>query len=625
MAERVVAPYGTWPSAVTADSVAGGSVGLSDVQVDGAAIHWLESRPLEGGRSVLMRRDAGGAITELTPAPLDVANRVHEYGGGAYHVRDGRVVLSHKADGSVWVMDIGLPRRVAGVPGCRYADFRIDGTGRFAVCVREDHRDTSTEPRASIVRLDLAGETGAGAGEVLVEGPAFLSSPRLSPDGRSLAWIAWDHPDMPWDASRLYVAPIDGAGEPILLAGAERESLVQPEWSPDGVLHVCSDRSGWWNLYRAEPAGLVAVCPMDAEVGGPQWRFGQRSYRFAADGTVLAARVANGVVEAVRLAGGTAEPMGFGPVADAPAVLPGGGVVVLATPVDAPPAIRLIGVTTVDVREAGAATLAPEDVSVGRPFAFPTADGGTGHAFHYAPASRTHAGPPGEAPPLIVISHGGPTGMSTATFSPKVQWWTSRGWAVLDVNYGGSTGFGRPYRQRLDGQWGVVDVADCVAAARHLAAIGGADPARMVIRGGSAGGFTTLAALAFSDVFRAGASHYGVADLQLLADDTHKFESRYLDRLVGPLPEAEALYRERSPLFHAHRISCPVIFFQGLDDKVVPPGQARAMVAAMRARGLEAPLHEFPGEAHGFRRAATVRTVLEEEAAFYSRVLGLGA
>lgn len=626
---RVTAPFGRWESPVTADLVAGQTIGLGALQADGDTLFWLEARPAEAGRSVLVRRMPDGGIADLTPPPFNVASRVHEYGGGAYTVRDGRVAFSDKHDDAVWLIEDGAePRRIAAVPGCRYADFRFDPSGRHLYCVREDARDPAREAIAAIVAFDLrdAAAPEANAGRVLVSGPDFLSSPRPSPDGTRLAWIAWDHPDMPWDATRLYEASLrDGRIDaPRLVAGGARESIVQPDWSPDGVLHACSDRDGWWNLYRAQPDGLEAVCPMRSEIGLPHWVFGQRSYGFAPDGTVVAARIDEGRTEPVAIRAGRPEVLPYGLVADALLILPQ-GVAFLATPPDAPPELRLVrpGGEAQTLRRAGPATLAAGDVSVAETIRFPTDDGHLGHAFLYAPASSRFAGPEDERPPLIVISHGGPTGMSGPGFSPRVQWWTSRGYAVLDVNYGGSTGFGREYRARLDGRWGVVDVADCVAAARHVIAAGRVDGARTAIRGGSAGGFTTLAALTGSDLFRAGASHYGVADLMLLAGDTHKFESRYLDRLVGPLPESEALYRRRSPIEAVDRLSCPVIFFQGLDDKVVPPNQARAMAAAMAARGLYAPLHEFEGEGHGFRRAETVRRVLDLETAFYERVFEL--
>ena len=654
---KTIAPFGTWASPVTVEQVAGQTVGLSGLSADGDALAWLELRPAERGRTVLMARSAGGVVEELTPAPFDVASRVHEYGGGAYAMQGGRVVFSDKADGAVWLIEPGqAPRPVSRTAGCRFADFAfLPGSGgRWVACVREDHRGRqANDPEAALVALDLAvgGDAGAQDGVVLVRGADFLSSPRPSLDGARLAWIEWDHPDMPWDAARLCVAALetgpDGVprvGEAVRPLGGGREAAVQPAWSPEGVLHVCSDRSGWWNLYRVgangvEGAGGVEpVCPMAAEIGGPHWVFGQASYsyRFLGDGGIVASVVSDGSARPVRIVAGGAEPLAVDAGAGGGTAGGGGGGVRVGAcpwPVagrwawlraerDQPSAVMLGGEV---VRASGAPALEPGDVSLAESVTFPVEDrvgGGLAHALFYPPANARFAGAEGELPPLIVVSHGGPTSMSTDAFSIRVQWWTTRGFAVADVNYGGSTGYGRAYRQRLDGQWGVVDVADCVAAARHLAASGRVDGARMAIRGGSAGGFTTLAALVGSDVFRAGASHYGVADLRLLAGDTHKFESRYLDGLIGRLPADGAVYDARSPLSHVERLACPVIFFQGLDDKVVPPNQARAMVGAMRARGVAAALYEFEGEAHGFRRAETIRRVLELELDFYGQVFG---
>ncbi len=657
---KTIAPFGTWASPVTVEQVAGQTVGLSGLSADGDALAWLELRPAERGRTVLVARSAMGVVEELTPSPFDVASRVHEYGGGAYAMQGGRVVFSDKADGAVWLIEPGqAPRPVGRAAGCRFADFAfLPGSGgRWVACVREDHRGrAANDPEAALVALDLAAGVDAGAqareaqdGVVLVRGADFLSSPRPSPDGARLAWIEWDHPDMPWDAARLCVAALetgpDGVprvGEAARPLGGGREAAVQPAWSPDGVLHVCSDRSGWWNLYRVGAGEMEGtgeaepVCPMAAEIGGPHWVFGQASYRFLGDGGIVASMVSQGSARPVRIVGGRAEPLAVDASAGGgTACGDGGGVRVGACPWsvagrwawlraerDRPSAVMLGGEV---VRASGAPALEPGDVSLAEPVTFAVEDqagGGVAHALFYPPANARFAGAGGELPPLIVVSHGGPTSMSTDAFSIRVQWWTTRGFAVADVNYGGSTGYGRAYRQRLDGQWGVVDVADCVAAARHLAASGRVDGARMAIRGGSAGGFTTLAALVGSDVFRAGASHYGVADLRLLAGDTHKFESRYLDGLIGRLPEDGAVYDARSPLGHVELLTCPVIFFQGLEDKVVPPNQARAMVGAMRARGVAAALYEFEGEAHGFRRAETIRRVLELELDFYGQVFG---
>ncbi len=645
---KTIAPFGTWESPVTVEQVAGQTVGLGSLVVDGDALLWLELRPAERGRTVLVRRGAVGAVVDLTPAPFDVASRVHEYGGGAFVAQGGRVVFSHKADGSVWVIEPGgAPRAVSRVAGCRFADFSLLPGGRWAACVREDHRGDG-EAEAALVALDLGAgvEAEAQEGVVLVRGADFLSSPRPSPDGTRLAWIEWDHPDMPWDAARLCVAPLElGAGtgaagdvprvgEAVRPLGDGREAAVQPGWSPDGVLHACSDRSGWWNLYRAGPGGVEAVCPMAAEVGAPHWVFGQASYRFVGEDApggagpagwgIVASVISEGSARPARIVDGRAEPLdvrgdaGGARVGGCPWPVAGRWAWMRAER-DRPSAVMLGGEV---VRASGAPALEAGDVSLAEAVTFPVEGGGVAHALFYPPANARFAGPEAERPPLIVVSHGGPTSMSTDAFSIRVQWWTSRGFAVADVNYGGSTGFGRAYRQRLDGQWGVVDVADCIAAARHLAASGRVDGARMAIRGGSAGGFTTLAALAGSDVFRAGASHYGVADLRLLAGDTHKFESRYLDGLIGRLPEDGAVYDARSPISHVERLSCPVIFFQGLDDKVVPPNQARAMAGAMRARGVAAALYEFAGEAHGFRQAGTIRRVLELELDFYGQVFG---
>ncbi|HXN89511.1 MAG TPA: prolyl oligopeptidase family serine peptidase [Methylocella sp.] len=409
-----------------------------------------------------------------------------------------------------------------------------------------------------------------------------------------------------------------------LAAGETQEAIVQPEWSADGTLYFCSDRTVWWNLYALRGTAIEALAPVEAEIGGPHWVFRQRYYDFLADGRIVAAIVRDGIRTAVLIAGGKIASLGIGQVQDCPRAL-GDGLAYIATPPAAPPSIairpKVDGGAPIVVRAAAPAVVPEETISIGEPVDFATR-GGTGHAFWYPPKNRDYKGPSGELPPLVVLSHGGPTSMTTNGFSLSIQWWTSRGFGVVDVNYGGSTGYGRAYRERLYGQWGVVDVEDCAAAANHLVERGLADAARLVIRGGSAGGFTTLAALTSLNLFKAGASFYGVGDLTLLAKDTHKFESRYLDRLIGPLPQARALYSERSPVNHVDRLACPVIFFQGEDDKTVPPNQAQTMVEAMAARGLPVAYYSFAGEGHGFRKAETLRRALELELDFYGRVFG---
>ena len=626
---KTVAPFGAWPSPVTTNLMTAAAISLGGLRVDGDALYWLEGRPSENGRTVLCRRAADGAIEDLTPAPINVGSRVHEYGGGAFGVEGGVIVYSERSDGSVWLIEQGAPPiRIATPEGCRYADFEFDAARRRVLAVREDHRGRPpTDPQAAIVALPL--DDGGPGETVLVKGPDFLSSPRISPDGRQLAWIAWDHPDMPWDHTRLYCAGLkaDGLLEAAeLAAGAAPEAIVQPAWSAQNILHFSSDRSGWWNLYAREGADDWPLCPIEAEVGGPHWVFRQHYYAFLPDGRIVACFVKDGVRRAALIAGGELTPLDIGQVADSPQPI-GAGLAYIATPPTAPPAIMIKPTLESEpllVRAAAPSALPPETISIGEPIEFPTSHG-AGHAFWYAPKNRDFEGPAGALPPLVVLSHGGPTSMTTNHFNLNVQWWTSRGIGVVDVNYGGSTGYGRPFRRLLDGRWGIVDVEDCRAAAEYLVARGLVDGARLAIRGGSAGGFTTLAALTTGATFKAGASLYGVADLKLLASDTHKFESRYLDRLIGPLPGAEALYAERSPINHVDRLACPAIFFQGADDKTVPPNQAETMVAAMKARALPVAYYLFAGEGHGFRKAETLRRVLELELDFYGRVFGFEA
>jgi dipeptidyl aminopeptidase/acylaminoacyl peptidase len=621
---KTIAPYGTWTSPVTTELMTGAAIGLSSIAVDGGALYWLESRPSESGRAALVRRTEDGAVADITPQPISVGSRVHEYGGGAYAVENGIIIYSERKDGSIWLMEGRSTRKIATPEGCRYADFEFDFPRRRVLAIREDYRDRPpTDPKATIVALPL----GDGSEQILFEGPDFLSSPRLSPDGKTLAFISWMHPDMPWDATLLHVAAIadDGSLGPSFIVGDEqRESIVQPRWSPAGVLHFSSDRSSWWNLYALQGTTITPILPVKAEIGGPHWVFGQRSYGFLPDQRIIVAIVEQGIRRAAIIADGKLTPLDLGQVHEAPVPL-GEGLAYIATPPTEPPTITIkpaLSSGGVKPIRAGAPSVLPnEAISIGEPIDFPTR-GVTGHAFWYVPKSADHAAPEGELPPLVVLSHGGPTSMVTNGFGLNVQWWTSRGFGVVDVNYGGSTGYGRPYRQMLDGQWGIVDVEDSIAAARFLIERGLVDANRIVIRGGSAGGFTTLASLTSSDVFKAGASLYGVADLKLLASDTHKFESRYLDRLIGPLPDATKLYDERSPIHHLDKLACPIIFFQGLEDKTVPPNQAETMVAAMDARRLPVSYYAFEGEGHGFRKAETLRRVLELELGFYGRVFG---
>ncbi len=623
-----VAPFGAWQSPISARQVAAGAVPLAEPRLDGEHIYWLEGRAAEGGRMVAVRAEAGRPNASLSTLPMNLRSRVHEYGGGAWTVARGTLYFSNFADQLVYAQDgEGPARPLTGNSTQRHADLTLDTKRQRLIAVREDHTCSDREPENSLVAIAI---DGSGRESVLAEGFDFYAAPRLSPDGSQLTWICWNHPLMPWIGTELWLADIadDGAlRNQRKIAGGAEESLCQPLWSPDGQLYVVSDRSNWWNLYRVDEGHLEPVCPMSSEFGRPQWVFGQAMYGFTGEREITAIHIENGVSKLLRidLAAGTAQPIPA-PFTDMDGLCAGPGFVVLLAGAPTMPA----QVVRIDVPSGAHASLArsvgdlPDPGYLSAPVSldFPSSGGRVAHAFHYPPANRDYRGPEGELPPLIVFSHGGPTSMSPGVLRLAYQYWTSRGFAVLDVNYGGSSGFGRRYREALNGNWGIVDVEDCVAAARHLAGLGLADPRRMAIRGGSAGGFTTLCALTFHDVFKVGACYYGVSDLQALDDDTHKFESRYTSHLVAPPPAGKALYEARSPIHHTDRLSCPMIFFQGLDDKVVPPSQSERMVEALKSRGIPVAYLAFEGEGHGFRKSETLRMTLEAELYFYAKVLG---
>jgi dipeptidyl aminopeptidase/acylaminoacyl peptidase len=623
------APYGTWTSPITAEAIAAGQVALAQPALDRGSAYWLEARPREAGRTVLVRKNPDGDREDVTPAPFNVRTRVHEYGGGAYAVRDGVIVATNFADQRLYRIDRGggtRPLTPESGGQLRYADMELDLARERVLAVREDHR-AGGEPVNTIVALALS---GGDEGRILIHGHDFFSSPRLSPDERRLAWLSWDHPNMPWDGTRLSTAEIaaDGSLSDVReIAGGEREAIVQPAWSPDNQLYFVSDRSDWWNLYRAADGGVAAVYPMSAEFAGPAWAFGMRWYGFLEAGTILACfsdggRWHLGIID---VAAGKLDRLSLPYTDVAGLMVEGGRAILRAGRPDGPAAIILLEPARGGVTELCTAGDLPAPSScLARPEAITFASEGeaVAHAFYYPPTNPEFRGLDDELPPLIVKSHGGPTGSASSELRLGTQFWTSRGFAVCDVDYGGSTGYGRAYRERLNGRWGEVDVLDCLAAARFLVAQRRADERRLAITGGSAGGYTTLCALTFHDLFRAGASHYGVSDLEALARETHKFESRYLDRLVGPWPDAAELYQARSPIHHVDRLSCPIIFFQGLEDSVVPPNQAELMVQALHRKGLPVAYLTFAGEQHGFRRAETIQTVLRAELAFYGRVFG---
>lgn len=638
-----VAPYGSWSSPIEAATVAraGRRLGSPVLAADGST-WWAEGRPTEGGRVVLMRRPGGGEPEAVTPDGVNVRTRVHEYGGGAWCVAAPDLVLFVDfGDQRLYRQRLGeAPVAISPEPppsgALHYADMRLTPDGGSVVCVRESHKEGEGEAVNEIVSLPL---DGSSEPRVLAGGRDFYSFPRISRDGAWLAWTCWDHPNMPWDGTELWVAPLQDSGEERLVAGGAEESVFQPEWGPEGLLYFASDRDGWWNLYRAagepgaelsgEEGALVQLTEEEADFAHPQWLFGGATYAFLESGAIACVRCARGEERLFLL-----QPEGWEP-ADLelpftsfgfPALSARGETVAFAAASpESETAVMLYDVEsggTEIVRSSSEEPVDPAYVSRPRPIEFPTGDGKTAYGFYYPPTNPEFEAPEGELPPLIVESHGGPTSHATPTLDREFLYWTSRGIGVVDVNYRGSSGYGREYRNKLRGTWGVVDTDDCVNAALHLTEQGQADGARLAIRGGSAGGYATLCALTFHDRFAAGASYYGVADVVALAHDTHKFESRYFDRLIGPYPECADLYRERSPIHHVERLRSPVILFQGLEDAVVPPNQAETMVAALKRNGVPHAYLPFEGEQHGFRRAETTIRCLEAELYFYGRIMG---
>ena len=629
MATPHVAPYGSWKSPITSDLIVAATIGLGSIMLDEPDIYWTELRPWEGGRNVIVRRTPDGRISDALPAPFNARTRVHEYGGGSCAVHDGTIYFSNYTDQRVYRLDPGsAPRPITPAEHLRYADVVIDRQRNRLICVREDHTVADREPVNTLVSFALDGENQVQ--HVLVSGSDFYSTPRLSPDGMHLAWLTWNHPNMPWDSTELWLGEVgaDGSLHHIRqIAGGSNESIFQPEWSPTNILHFVSDRTGWWNLYCWNGDSSIPLCPMEAEFGIPQWAFGMSTYTFASSNRIICSYIQQGICSLGSLDITTGELKQidtsyttiWSPVAAPGCVLFGGG-----SPTEAATLVQLdLATGKIEVlRRSSEIAIDSAHLSAPQPIEFPTEGGLTAHALFYPPCNPDYAAPEGELPPLLVKSHGGPTSATSSMLKLSIQFWTSRGIAVLDVNYGGSTGYGRAYRERLAGKWGIVDVDDCTNGATCLAQRGMVDGKRLIITGGSAGGYTTLCAITFRDVFKAAASYFGVSDVEALAKDTHKFESRYLDKLLGPYPERRDIYQARSPIHFTERISCPVIFFQGLEDRVVPPSQTELMVEALREKGLPVAYLPFEGEQHGFRRAENIKRSLDAELYFYSRIFG---
>jgi dienelactone hydrolase len=625
-----LAPFGSWKSPITAEAIVADSIGLSSIVLDGTDIYWLESRPQQAGRSVIVRRTANGQSEDVTPSGYNVRNRVHEYGGAAYTVVDGCVYFSNNTDNCLYIQDLRSSqpqqlRQLTHDKNKRYADLTIDPRNQRLICVQEEHDSTEFEPLNTLVSISL---TQPDDVRILVGGCDFYAAPRLSPDGTKLVWLSWNHPNLPWDGTNLQMATVSNGylSAPIPIAGGANETIFQPQWRSDDTLFFVSDRTGWGNLYCWHDGNVTAVYPLDAEFGLPQWIFGMSTYAFVGN-RIVCTYTQQGIWQMglINTISGHFTKLNV-PYTDIANICATGNLVVCcgasATQTNEIVALDLLSESREVLKRSNQVKIAPGCLSIPRSIEFPTTDGQTAYAFYYPPTNQDYQPLLGEKPPLLVKSHGGPTAAASNQLSLKTQYWTSRGFAVVDVNYGGSTGYGKAYQHRLDGKWGIVDVDDCTNAARYLVQQGLADANRLAISGGSAGGYTTLAALTFGDTFKAGASYYGVSDLISLAKDTHKFESQYLDRLVAPYATEPDVYRTRSPLYFTQQLSCPIIFFQGLEDKVVPPNQAEMMVDALKAKGIPVEYVTFTDEQHGFRQATNIKRALTDEFAFYARIFG---
>ncbi|MEM7256952.1 MAG: S9 family peptidase [Pseudomonadota bacterium] len=634
---KQIAPYGTWDSSITPELMVASNIGLSQARVFNGELYWVESRPQEQGRSVICKQalqtskaasGASAASVDVLPADYNCRTRVHEYGGACYLPTSRGIFFVNFDDQQVYCIDnAGAATKLTNAAGHRFADFDFCEVNHLLIATAERHADNLNEPQNFLVAIDI----DSGEVNILHEGHDFYASARLSPDGTQLCWLTWNHPNMPWDGTDLWVAAVTGNQLSSVqhVAGGNTESVFQPEWSPHGSLVYVSDRSNWWNLYAAEDHRCL--CDMPAEFGMPQWVFGMRRYAFLDDNTIVTSYTRNSVesIATIHISNGDFNQISRNHSSYDAMHAADGYFCYIAQSPNSFPTLYVSDAQHSDQEQkiisSSTLVIEPAELSTGAAISYPSANGVTAHGFFYAPASARFAAPADELPPLIVMIHGGPTSATHNDLSLKIQFWTSRGFAVFDANYRGSTGYGREYRDALKAQWGVADVEDCDHAVGYLAQQKLIDPARVAIRGGSAGGYTTLAALAGTDAFKAGASLYGVTDLTALATDTHKFESRYLDSLIGPYPEQEALYVKRSPINQVDSINCPVIFLQGLDDKIVPPNQAEMMIDVLTGKGVKVAYVPFEGEGHGFRQSDNIIKAFGAELWFYAQVFGFDA
>ncbi len=625
---KQIKPYGSWKSTISSASLVQKSLRLGQIQIAGNQVYWIEGRPAEKGRTALMEWSSVAGTREISKPDTDVRTRAHEYGGGAFYSGSKRKFYVANSDQQLYeISENGTAQVITDHDQFRYADATLDEQRNLIYLVGEDHTDPHDIKNMLLsVSLD-----GSGDQQVIASGHDFYSNPELSPDGRQLLFLTWDHPNMPWDGTQLWLGDIDQQGKLTnlrVIAGGDEESVFQPLWDPNGNIYFVSDINGWWNIYEYSSGTKRCLLEMEAEFGLPQWVFGMSTYSVLESGKLVSSykdleeshlviiNVRTSDVEKIEV-----------PYSHVDQVCGSGKLIAFQGGAhDQPTELVVMNLESNEkhiLRSASEIELEPASISRAELITFEPRPGEPVYAWYYSPVNPAYEAPAGEKPPLVVLSHGGPTAYSSASFSLIIQYWTSRGFAIVDVNYSGSTGFGRKYRERLNGNWGIRDVEDCSGAASYLVQAGLVDGDRLAIKGGSAGGYTTLAALTFTDVFKAGASYYGIGDLELLAKDTHKFESRYLDSMVGKYPEEQQIYQERSPINHTDQLDCPVIFLQGLDDPVVPPNQAETMLAVLKEKGIPVAYVPFEGESHGFRQATTIVKAIESEFYFYSKVFGI--
>lgn len=626
MKNKKIAPFGSWSSPINAESIVAGCIRLGQIEIDENQVYWLESRPSEEGRNTIVARNSEGEVFDVIPFSYNARTRVHEYGGGSFTVKDKIVCFSNFKDQNVYIKMPGKNiRPLTKNNNSRYADFCIDIRMKRVLCVREKISRSNGEPDNSIVSISLESLSDE---KNLISGNDFYSSPRLSPNGKKITYLTWSHPQMPWDGTELWVADIkqDGSiGGKEKIAGSKKESVFQPEWSPDNILYFISDRNNWWNIYRFKKNKVESLITMEADFGLPQWVFGLSTYDFYSESKMVCSFTEKGKwylglldleTKDLELIKTKYDNISYVRVMGQNLFMKA------SSPIQSPSIIKLnINTEKSEIlRRSADDFISPEYISVPEQVAFPSLSGEEVYGFYYSPRNKNFRSKKGEKPPLIVMVHGGPTSSASASLDLKKQFWTSRGFAVFDINYGGSSGYGRGYRERLKGAWGVKDVDDCINGVKFLIKKGKVDGKRLIIRGGSAGGYTVLCALTFRDFFQAGTSYYGVSDLIKLTEETHKFESHYLDSLIGKYPEEIRLYEERSPINFAGELHVPVIFFQGAEDKVVLPGQSESFVSVLKEKGIPVSYILFEKEQHGFRKAQNIKRSLEAELYFYSRV-----